>query len=276
MNRRYALPTAGVLILGLSGVFVPFMKHSVDTALAGDAKTALASKGVHGVAASSDWASLTLKGKSSSKTAALTAVHKMGNSGAVHTVKYICTDAGPCAGKPAGSAVAPSASGTATAAPSASASSSAGAGASASPSASASASAAAVKPGSAAAKSKAKDITGEIRKQLGTAGVGFDTGSSTLNSQGKSVLNHVASLLNQAPNLKVKIAGYTDNTGSASGNKSLSAARAKATEKYLAAHGVSASRMTAAGYGEADPVASNATASGRAKNRRIVFTVQGG
>lgn len=259
MNRRYALPTAGVLILGLSGVFVPFMKHSVDTALAGNAKTALASKGVHGVAASSDWASLTLKGNSSSKTAALAAVHKMGSAGAVNTVKYICTDPGPCNGKPAGAA-APSASGTATAAPSASASPGAGA----------------VKPGSAAAQAKAKDITEEISKQLGMAGVGFDTGSATLNSQGKSVLNHVASLLNQAPALKVKIAGYTDNTGSASLNKSLSAARASATEKYLAAHGVAASRMTSAGYGEADPVASNATAAGRAKNRRIVFTVQGG
>lgn len=276
MNRRYALPTAGVLILGLSGVFVPFMKHSVDTALTGDANTALASKGIHGVAASSDWASLTLRGKSSSKTAAMTAVHKMGNSGAVNAVKYICTDAGPCTGTPAGTAAAPSASGTATASPSASASSSAGAGAGATASPSASASASAVKPGSAAAKAKAKDITRQIRKQLGTAGVGFDTGSATLNSQGKSVLNHVASLLNQAPNLKVKIAGYTDNTGNASLNKSLSAARAKATEKYLAAHGVAASRMTSAGYGEADPVASNATAAGRAKNRRIVFTVQGG
>lgn len=272
MNRRYALPTAGVLILGLSGVFVPFMKHSVDTALAGDAKTALASKGVHGVAASSDWASLTLKGTSSSKAAALAAVHKMGNAGAVNTVKYICTDAGPCKGNSAGAAAAPSASGSATAAPSASASSSAGV--TASPSASAAAGA--VKPGSAAAQAKAKDITSEISKELGTAGVGFDTGSAVLNAQGKSVLNHVASLLNQAPNLKVKIAGYTDNTGNASLNRSLSAARANATEKYLAAHGVAASRMTSAGYGEADPVASNATAAGRAKNRRIVFTVQGG
>lgn len=276
MNRRYALPTAGVLILGLSGVFVPFMKHSVDTALAGDAKTALASKGVQGVAASSNWASLTLKGKDSSRTAALAAVHKMGNAGAVNTVKYICTDAGPCNGTQAGASAGASSassngSGGANASGGANGSGS-GQGASPSPSGSA----AAVKPGSAAAKAKAQNITSEISKQLGTSGVGFDTGSATLNSQGKSVLNHVASLLNQAPNLKVKIAGYTDNTGNAALNKSLSAARASATEKYLAAHGVAASRMTSAGYGEADPVASNSTAAGRAKNRRIVFTVQGG
>lgn len=276
MNRRYAFPTAGVLILGLSGVFVPFMNHSVDAGLASDAKTALASKGVHGVGVTIDWASLTLKGHASSRTAALAAVHKMGNAGAVNTVKYICTDARPCGGGAEGASAAPSASGTATASPSASATPTASASgkATASPSVSPSSGASASK--GKASKGTPSDINAEIRKSLRKACAGFDTGSAVLDSQGKSVLNHVASLLNQASNLEVKIAGYTDNTGSASLNLSLSRARAKATQKYLAAHGVAASRMTSTGYGEAHPVASNATAAGRAANRRIVFTVQGG
>lgn len=295
MNRRFALPTAGVLIFGFSAVFLPtVMKHSIDSGLTGDAKAALTSKSVSGVAVNSNWASLTLKGQASQKAPALAAVHKMGNFGAVNAVNYICTGPVPC---PAGSNGAAGANGSGASAGTASGSGgagasgagasgagssgsgSAGSGANAGAGASPSAAATGVStpaPGSAAAKQKATNINAEISKTLSATGVTFDNGSSTLTSQGRSVLDHVASLLNQAPNLKVKIAGYTDNTGSASINQSLSQARAKSTMSYLASHGVGANRMSAAGYGEANPVASNATAGGRAKNRRIVFTVQGG
>lgn len=230
MNRRFALPTAGALVLALSAAFVPFMKHGVDTGLAGDARAALASKGITGVGVSSDWASLTLKGQDSSRDSALAAVRSMNHSGAVNTVTYVAP--------PSESPV-----------PAASASPKAASGA---------------------------DLNAEISQALGEEGVSFGTASAALTSKGKAVLSHVASLLGQAPGLKVTIAGYTDNQGSAASNQSLSLARAKAALTYLAAHGVAASRMTAVGYGDAHPVATNATAAGRAANRRIVFTVQGG
>ena len=82
-------------------------------------------------------------------------------------------------------------------------------------------------------------------------------------------------MLAKAPDLRVRIAGYTDNQGRASSNLALSRVRAQATRAYLAARGVAGARMTVAGYGAAHPVATNATAAGRAANRRIEFTVLG-
>jgi len=73
--------------------------------------------------------------------------------------------------------------------------------------------------------------------------------------------------------VQVAVSGYTDNTGNDGINVPLSTSRAKAVADFLVAQGVPADRVTAKGFGSADPVASNATPDGRAQNRRVVITV---
>lgn len=263
----------------LSAAFTPFMKHNIDAGLGNSAKAALASKGVNGVQSNSDWASLHLKGPGSAKTAALAAVHSMTNGDAVNQVTYNCTSS-PC---PGGNA---SGSGTASGAGNGAASgANGGSGASASPSGSSSGSGAGSSgsgnpgsggSGSGSVSSENKNVEAQIKQALGSQGVTFAPNSTTLTAHARAVLDRIAQILGKSPNSKVAIAGYTDNQGSASHNLALSRGRAKETLAYLAAHGVAASRMTAAGYGAANPVASNATNAGRAQNRRIDFTVQGG
>lgn len=287
MNRRKAaLPVAGGLALALSAAFSPFMKHSIDAGLGNSAKAALASKGVNGVQARSSWASLNLRGPGSSKTAALTAVHAMTHGNAVNKVTYTCTGSGPCPGgnttsvsmKDIGANGTASASGPGSAnAGTGTAGGATGQGTGASGSGSGNgAGAGANGAGSGSASSENKNVEAQIKQALGSQGVTFAPNSTTLTAHARAVLDRIAQILGKSPNSKVAIAGYTDNQGSASHNLALSQNRAKATLSYLAAHGVAASRMTAAGHGAADPVATNATAAGRAHNRRIEFTVQGG
>lgn len=120
------------------------------------------------------------------------------------------------------------------------------------------------------------NVEAQIKQALGSAGVTFAPNSANLTPHAQTVLDRIAQILGKAPKSKVTVAGYTDNQGSAAHNLALSKARAQATRSYLAAHGVAASRMAAAGHGAADPIATNATNAGRAQNRRIDFTVQGG
>ena len=100
-------------------------------------------------------------------------------------------------------------------------------------------------------------------------GVNFPSGKSVLTPQSYATLDQVAGVLVANPDIRIEIAGYTDNTGSRMINVRLSAARALAVRAYLARKGVSPSRMTARGYGPAEPVAPNTTAAGRAQNRRV-------
>ncbi|MGD8782398.1 MAG: OmpA family protein [Ignavibacteria bacterium] len=104
-------------------------------------------------------------------------------------------------------------------------------------------------------------------------GVNFDFNSAKLKSEAYPVLFHAVQVLLQNPDLKVEIAGHTDNIGSESTNQKLSVKRAEVVKNYLVARGVNASRLTVKGYGESQPVADNKKASGRAMNRRIEFKV---
>lgn len=104
-------------------------------------------------------------------------------------------------------------------------------------------------------------------------GVTFATNSATLTEASKPVLNEVANGLKQHPRMKVQLQGHTDSTGSAAYNLGLSQRRAEAVRDYLISVGVPAAQLTAKGYGETQPVASNATAQGRAQNRRTVMHV---
>ena len=107
------------------------------------------------------------------------------------------------------------------------------------------------------------------RAPLVLKGVTFETGRSALKPESYVVLDEVASSLNANMDIRIEIAGYTDNTGSARGNVLLSQARADAVRAYLASKGVMPDRMISKGYGTASPIATNTTAAGRAQNRRV-------
>jgi OmpA-OmpF porin, OOP family len=101
----------------------------------------------------------------------------------------------------------------------------------------------------------------------------FETNSATLKPESREQLRNVAEILKAYPNVKVKVGGYTDNTGDANANQKLSQDRATAVMTELVALGIPAIRLSAEGYGEQYPVADNGTDSGRAQNRRIALRV---
>jgi len=100
-------------------------------------------------------------------------------------------------------------------------------------------------------------------------GVIFETGKSALKPESFTVLDIVAQSLNANPEIRIEIAGYTDNTGSSTTNLRLSQARADAVRAYLGSKGVAPGRMVTKGYGATNPIAPNTTAAGRAQNRRV-------
>jgi hypothetical protein len=89
------------------------------------------------------------------------------------------------------------------------------------------------------------------------------------------VVDCVADLLKDYPELHVRIAGHSDDVGSNEHNLRLSKARANAVRRALIASGIEAARLEANGYGKSRPIASNGTEEGRAQNRRVDFTVTG-
>ena len=100
----------------------------------------------------------------------------------------------------------------------------------------------------------------------------FDLGKATIRSKSFETLDRVADLLVQK-NFSLKLAGHTDNTGSMALNLRLSKDRAEAVKAYLVSKGANASRIEATGYGPNQPIASNNTAEGRQKNRRVEFSL---
>jgi outer membrane protein OmpA-like peptidoglycan-associated protein len=87
-------------------------------------------------------------------------------------------------------------------------------------------------------------------------------------------LQQIAQMLQENPALKLRVEGHTDNQGAAAANQALSDKRAQAVVAWLTAHGVTASRLVAKGYGASKPVADNTTEDGRAKNRRVELAKQ--
>lgn len=97
----------------------------------------------------------------------------------------------------------------------------------------------------------------------------FVPNTPILNTNYYTVLNQIALLLRGLDKYVVKIAGYTDNVGWSDRNLALSRQQAQTIANYLWKQGIDARVLFATGYGAKDPIASNATAQGRAKNRRI-------
>lgn len=100
-------------------------------------------------------------------------------------------------------------------------------------------------------------------------GIQFDTNKATIRKESAEQIEHIAEVLKAFPKVKIKIGGYTDNTGKAAANKKLSANRANAVKKAVLAKDIKGDRIEAEGYGSDHPVASNDTPEGRQKNRRI-------
>jgi OmpA-OmpF porin, OOP family len=101
----------------------------------------------------------------------------------------------------------------------------------------------------------------------------FATSSATILPESQEQLGNIAAILDAYPNVTVKIGGYTDNSGDRAANKRLSQQRAQSVRRALIDNGIAPSRMVAEGYGDAHPVADNASADGRARNRRIAVRV---
>jgi OmpA-OmpF porin, OOP family len=105
--------------------------------------------------------------------------------------------------------------------------------------------------------------------------VTFEFNSSALTANGRTVLEPAVKFLLNQPQLKAQIAGHTDSVGSDAYNLKLSRQRAESVRSYLVSRGVSAAQLTAVGYGESRPVASNQTDEGRARNRRVELNIEG-
>lgn len=101
----------------------------------------------------------------------------------------------------------------------------------------------------------------------------FDSGQYRIKPGLHAVLDRFASTLNQNPVTTVRIIGHTDNVGSDAANNLLAVNRADATRDYLVSRGVASKRISIDGRGEHEPIADNATAEGRAKNRRVEIFV---
>jgi len=117
-------------------------------------------------------------------------------------------------------------------------------------------------------------VTEEDRKVVRDAikNLEFDFGKATIREHSYPSLDRVAALLVNK-NFSLKLAGHTDNVGSADANLKLSKDRAESIKAYLVSKGANPSRIEATGYGKTQPIASNKTAKGRQINRRVEFTL---
>ncbi|MCR5423140.1 MAG: OmpA family protein [Bacteroidales bacterium] len=101
----------------------------------------------------------------------------------------------------------------------------------------------------------------------------FEFDKSTLLQQSYHELKKLTDILLQYPKMKIEIGGHTDSRGSAAYNQRLSESRARAVVEYLSSKGIDSSRLKFKGYGTSKPIDTNSTEEGRARNRRVEFTV---
>lgn len=114
----------------------------------------------------------------------------------------------------------------------------------------------------------------DLVQALNQSTIRFASGSATLTADNADLLAQAATALRAAPaGTRVEVGGHSDNSGDAAANETLSRARAEAVVAALVAQGVPADRLQARGYGASQPIADNATEEGRARNRRMTFTV---
>ncbi|HVM95682.1 MAG TPA: OmpA family protein [Candidatus Acidoferrales bacterium] len=114
-----------------------------------------------------------------------------------------------------------------------------------------------------------------VKKKIVLRGVNFDFGKATIRSDDRPVLDEAVATLQRESNVAIVAVGHTDDVGSDASNMKLSQRRAKSVRDYLVAGGIAPGRIRAEGRGEAEPVASNKDADGRAQNRRVELRVEG-
>lgn len=124
------------------------------------------------------------------------------------------------------------------------------------------------------AEVKSKEIQKELNKAIAIKNIEFKTNSSILKKGSFIILNKVLAILKEYPSSVVAIEGFTDSRGNVEHNKELSQKRADAVKNYLVKNGISKSRLSAHGFGIANPIADNNTPEGRRKNRRVEFKLQ--
>ncbi|HEX8563064.1 MAG TPA: OmpA family protein [Flavobacterium sp.] len=112
-----------------------------------------------------------------------------------------------------------------------------------------------------------------IKLTLKENAVRFDTNKSTLTATAQANLDKLVPVFKEYADTNIQIFGYTDSTGPADYNLTLSDQRAAAVRAYLVSKGIAANRFTTTGMGIADPIASNETAEGRSENRRVEFAI---
>ena len=108
-----------------------------------------------------------------------------------------------------------------------------------------------------------------VEERIVLRGVNFDFDKSDIRPDAAVILDEAASQLNASPGRSVSVAGHTDSVGTEAYNQALSERRAASVKDYLVSKGVDGSRLSTAGFGESNPIASNDTADGRALNRRV-------
>ncbi|GMN06664.1 OmpA family protein [Croceitalea sp. MTPC5] len=115
------------------------------------------------------------------------------------------------------------------------------------------------------------EVTEEVQKQLNDYArtILFDTGRSSIKAESTSVMVDIIQILNEYPTAKFTVEGHTDSVGSAKRNQELSEERANSVRDFLIDKGIGADRLTAIGYGEEKPIATNNNRAGRAQNRRV-------
>lgn len=121
---------------------------------------------------------------------------------------------------------------------------------------------------------KTQQCQTSIKQQLAQQKIRFRSGSSQLQKESNPLLKELVKILQTCPEATIQIAGYTDNQGSEKINERISLARAASVSNAFKKQGISKERLSTIGYGEAHPIANNATAKGRAQNRRIEIIVK--
>ena len=101
----------------------------------------------------------------------------------------------------------------------------------------------------------------------------FDVGSAELSAQAMQTLTDLNRVLKKYPKNRIVVQGFTDSTGSEEFNRKLSQQRAQAVYNFLVGSGLKTLSITYVGFGESNPIASNDTEEGRAKNRRVVLSI---
>ncbi|WP_306353495.1 OmpA family protein [Flavobacterium sp. '19STA2R22 D10 B1'] len=112
-----------------------------------------------------------------------------------------------------------------------------------------------------------------IKLVLNENAIRFDTNKSTLTATAQQNLDKLVSVFKEYPDTDIQIYGYTDNTGRAEYNKTLSAQRAESVKTYLSGKGINSGRFKITGMGIEEPIATNDTPEGRSQNRRVEFAI---